>query len=988
MFTSKFFKSLLFIVLLSITALHAQTSLKPKIEQYKLSNGLTVILQEDSRLPKVQGFVVTRAGSINDPADATGLAHYLEHLLFKGTTDMGTIDWAKEKPHYDQIVALYDQLGNTKDKKQREAIQLQINEESLKAAQYSIPNELTKLIDNIGGVGVNAFTSYDITAYHSMFPSSQVERWLTLYSHIFEQPVFRAFQAELETVYEEYNMYSDQAMSQLQTEIMKNLFKKTPYGRPILGYGEHLKNPSLTRLQEFYSTYYVPGNMALILCGDIDAAAVKPMIEATFGKWASKPVPQQTAQAEDPFKGRELLKLKLGPYDQIQIAFRGVVSGDKDELVLDICSNLLSNGQSGLLDELVMETKMLSAGSGNSSLKNSGVFQLYMIPNAQAYYDGPEMSTIRTPDQYRYAIRQLDVARMKAVADGDKLLVAQAKRLADGDFSDALLISVKRSMINRFVRQQESISSRARTLAQMFAYNTDLDEYVNYIDKVNAITKDDVVRVAKKYFTNNYMVFQIAPGSSKKDNIEKPGYKALEFPNAEKSSAFAQVLYNIKTPEQTIPYIDFNTDIRTTTLRNGTTVYHSQNPLNDIFSLTLRYGAGTKKIKDLAQVSLLNTGSSGGWSARDFKAKLAEINSSLYVSADDSYTHVTITGPGENFTRILALVNGFLNNTALYQNQVSRYAESTNYSRKYEREEPSVMSAALFDYVRYGQQSDYLDRPSVEELRKLKAEEIVAAFKLATQHEATFFYTGTLSPTQLAMQLEQGLKMPATPLKSDGLLVREANQVKENIVYLVNYPALQAQIRLFANGKVFDISDQVPMVAFNNYFSSGFTGLVLQELRENRSLAYGAGANYSRPPILGKPCSFTGSIQTQSDKTLIATEAFMDLIRNMPKKPERLDNLKQYLKLSSVNRPDFREQAVYIESSRRLGYTEDPLKTLLPKYAALTFGDIETFWSQNIKDVPMAIMIVGDKKQMDMKALAKFGKIVELRLNDIFSKDE
>jgi len=334
------------------------------------------------------------------------------------------------------------------------------------------------------------------------------------------------------------------------------------------------------------------------------------------------------------------------------------------------------------------------------------------------------------------------------------------------------------------------------------------------------------------------------------------------------------------------------------------------------------------------------------------------------------------------------LASGFINNTALYQNQVSRYAEGARYTRKHEYEEPSVMSSALLDYVRYGQQSDYLDRPSIEELRKLKSEDIISAFKQATQYEATFFYTGTLSPTQLSIQLEQGLKMPATPLKSDGLLVREVNQVKENVVYLVNFPALQAQIRLFANGKAYDISDQASITAFNTYFSNGFTGLVLQEMRENRSLAYGAGASYSRPPLPGKSCSFSGSVQTQSDKTLIAAETFMDLIRNMPKKPDRLDNIKQYLELSSVNRPDFRDYAYYIESSKRLGYTEDPLKTLLPKYTALVFEDIETFWLQNIKDLPMAVMIVGDKKQMDMKAMAKFGKIVELQLKDIFSKDE
>ncbi len=971
------------------TGLYAQLAVeKPKVEQYQLSNGLTIILQEDHRLPKVEGFVVTRAGSINDPADATGLAHYLEHMMFKGTTEMSTVDWEKEKPHYEKIVALYDQLGTTSDKKQREAIQQQINEESLKASQYTIPNELTKLLDNIGGLGVNAGTTYDFTLYYSGFPSSQVERWLTIYSHMFINPVFRGFQAELENVYEEYNMYSDRAMEQLNDEVRKNVFKKTPYGRPVIGYGDHLKNPSLTKLREFFDTYYVPGNMALVLCGDIDVAAVKPMIEATFGKWAAKAVPQQAMQPEDPFKGREFMKLKLGSYDMTQVYFRGVSTSDKDDMILDICSALLSNGQSGLLDELSMEGKVMYAGCSNSSQKNSGVVTLQLVPNAQAYYEGQDMSTITTAEEYKSAMRQLDLARGKAIADGEKILLAQAKRIADGDFPEWLLTSVKNTLMNNFIRRQESVSSRAQILAMYFSNNMKIEDYVNYVDQVNAITKEDVVRVAKKYFTTNYMVFQIAPGSAKKNNIEKPGYKSLEFPNAEKSSTFAESVYKMATPEQKIPYIDFSNDIKSSTLKNGTALCYTPNRVNNFFTLTLRYGVGVQKNKLLNYIGLLNSGAAGAWSAQEFKAKLANLNASLSVRADDSYTYITVNGIDESFTRVLPLVNAFLNNTVLYQNQVSRYAESARYQRKHELEDPETISSALNHYIMYGKESDYIDRPSLQELRKMKSTDLVVAFKQATQYEATFFYTGTISQTQLEQQLEQGLRMPANPLKSDGLILKEKNKVAENTVYLVNESSLQAQVRLFAIGKPFELKDQVNITAFNTYFSNGFTGLVMQELRENRSLAYGAGAGYVSPQLPGKPSYFYGVVQTQSDKIPVAMETFMGLIRNMPEKADRMANLKQYLKLSAVNRPDFREYATYIEDAKRLGYTEDPLKTLLPKYEALQFSNIADFWSQDIKSLPIATMIVGNKKQMNLKDLEKYGKIIEIKTKDLFSKEE
>jgi predicted Zn-dependent peptidase len=224
--------------------------------------------------------------------------------------------------------------------------------------------------------------------------------------------------------------------------------------------------------------------------------------------------------------------------------------------------------------------------------------------------------------------------------------------------------------------------------------------------------------------------------------------------------------------------------------------------------------------------------------------------------------------------------------------------------------------------------------------------------------------------------------------KSDGLLVKEDNKITENTVYLVNFSALQAQFTVFANGKAFDPKERAVIGVFNAYFSNGFTGLMLQELRENRSLAYGAGARYTTPPLVNKPAYFVGQVQTQNDKVYTAMETFMGLVRNMPQKADRMENLKRYFNLVAVNSPDFRDVPYYIESSKRLGYTDDPLKTTLPEIAKMTFQDVVSFWQQNIKDVPTAIMIVGNKKYIDMKTLAKYGKIVEVKVKDLFSKDE
>ena len=179
------------------------------LKQTTLKNGLTVYLIEDHNKPDVFGGLAVKAGGKYDPADATGMAHYLEHMLFKGTTTLGTIDFEKEKEYLDQIDALYDQLGKTKDEAKRKEIQDKINENSVKATEYALPNEFSNLVNYMGGTRMNAFTTEDMIFFFNHFPPNQMNRFLDIYAHRMDKPVFRLFQSELETVYEEKNQRSE-----------------------------------------------------------------------------------------------------------------------------------------------------------------------------------------------------------------------------------------------------------------------------------------------------------------------------------------------------------------------------------------------------------------------------------------------------------------------------------------------------------------------------------------------------------------------------------------------------------------------------------------------------------------------------------------------------------------------------------------------------------------------------------------------------------
>ena len=224
------------------------------------------------------------------------------------------------------------------------------------------------------------FRSY--TVYYNKFPSNQVEKWIDLYAHRFSEPVFRSFQAELEVVYEEKNLYNDQFQTRLLEEFQKNFFKSHPYGQQtIIGTIEDLKNPSLTKMYEFFKTYYVPNNMALVLSGDFNSEEILPIIEEKFGKWVKGEVPQQRTWDEKPFNGREFYQAKLTPIKVGLFGYRAPSSKDEKSLTTEIITRLLNNSYStGLLDRLSIDGKVLMAQAMQMPYQDYGAIIMFTVP--------------------------------------------------------------------------------------------------------------------------------------------------------------------------------------------------------------------------------------------------------------------------------------------------------------------------------------------------------------------------------------------------------------------------------------------------------------------------------------------------------------------------------------------------------------------------------------------------------------------------------
>lgn len=947
-----------FLFAVSINLICAQSQIS--IKQFKLDNGLTVILNEDHSKPEVFGVVIVKAGQKNDPADATGMAHYQEHMLFKGTDELGTIDWEKEKPHIDKIFELYDQLGKTKDEKERKKIQQQINDESLKANEYTIPNELSNLIKSTGGTKLNANTGSDRTVYFNAFPSNQIEKWLEIYSHRFINPVFRGFQSELEVVYEEKNLYSDMFQFSLIEEFNKKFFKKHPYGQQsIIGTIEHLKNPSLTNMYLFFKTYYVANNMALVLSGDFNTDEIIPFIKEKFGKLKSGEIPKMKEFKEEPFNGRELVEMRLTPIKMALLGFRTAPEGHPDEIALDVCNGILSNqNQTGLLDKLSIDNKVLITAILPMNHNDYGSTILLIIPKILG----------------------------QKLEQAEQLVMNELEKLGKGEFDEAMIESVKNQLYKDFQLSMESIDKKAVMLAEAFGQNRDINDYLNYTEKLKKITRDDIVRIAKIYYGKNYLAFFSKMGFPKKQKIDKPEYKPV-LSNTEAKSGFAKKLEQIPSKDPIVKFIDFKNDIISGKLQDGVNFYYVKNPFNNIFTLDLKFGIGTYKIPVMEYASeIMNYAGTKKQAVSDFKKEFAKIGCSYSIACDNSYFTITLEGIEENLKAGVKLLGELFNEPVLEKNKLDNIIQGERTNRKMERSEPDNVASALLQYVRYGNYSSTLHRLSIKEIMALNTDSLVASFKNALQYECEIHYVGKTDPEQVKEILKSEITFSKTPMKSTSPVVLEDTKYGENTVFFVNMKsAVQSKIYLFSNGTEFNVKDQPVMDAFNLYFGGDFSGLVLQEIREYRSLAYGAGASYSSPLLSGKNTSFTGYVGTQADKSLEAIQVFTGLVRKMPEKKERIDMIRQYLLLSALtNRPHFRDLSETMVRWKNQGYEEDPIKLKIEKYKNLTFEDITNFYKANLQAKPVVYSIVGNKKRINLKELSKYGKIVKVKEKSLF----
>jgi zinc protease len=695
------------------------------VKSFKLQNGLTVFVWEDHTQPDIFGMVTVKTGSVNDPAEYTGLAHYLEHLMFKGTTQLGALDWNREEEIYREIISLYDARAAAAGPAAVKEIDMEINRLTNEQSVLSVQNEFSTLTESIGGTGLNAGTSYDYTLYYNSFPKNQLEKWLELNSVRFINPVFRSFQNELETVYEEYNMYADNPSAQTSNFILEQAFPGHPYARPIIGTGEHLKNPSISRLTEFYNTWYVASNMALVLIGDIKTEEVARLVSQKFSRIPGGAVPERKPEPLQPVSGKKQITGKVGQFPRTVLVFNGVPTGHRDKIVLDVVAEMLSNrNRSGLLDKLSLDGDVMSASASLAAFAREGRFMIDAVP--------------------AFDMNQRVFESHRKV---EKLLLDQLQLLSAGKADEWLLDAVKSNMIKTFSLRMESPAEKANLLAEGFIAGQPINELLDYESAIMAVTPGDVNRVIGEYLAGNYLSIQITEGKAAKGaTLEKPGFKQPAGKPGVSESAYASWFRKIQVPMLQPDFADFG-DVIIRPVNEKSRLFYHPNEVNDVFTMTLKYGVGERELPRLGMATQLmnSAGVMAAFDPREFRSALSQLNAICSYSSDDDYTYVRVEGTEENLELICRLITRQILMPRLDEKQLNGIKGRTLQSRRIEKENPDALQDALSQYIRYGDRSDYLNRLSESDILKLTISDLTTEFQRATDFATEVHFTGNPS---------------------------------------------------------------------------------------------------------------------------------------------------------------------------------------------------------------------------------------------------
>lgn len=928
-----------------------------KTRVYTLENGLKVYLAQNHDAPRIQTFIPVRTGSNNDPEDNTGLAHYLEHMLFKGTSNLGTSNWEAEKVLIAKISDLYEAHKKETDPAKKIEIYKKIDEISKEASQYAIANEYDKSVASIGASGTNAHTWFDETVYQNDIPSNELEKFLMIEKERFSELVLRLFHTELEAVYEEFNRSQDNDYRATHYAMMRLLFPDSHYGtQTTIGTSDHLKNPSMVAIHDYFDQYYVPNNMAVVLVGDIEFEPTIQLVNAYFGSMKKGVQPTEYVAVEKPMTAPLTHEVFSPQSERVEIGFRLGGANTKDALYVSLIDMILSNSKAGLIDlDINQQQKALYAQSSPMIMKDYSVHSLMGMPN-----EGQTLDELKD------------------------LLMGQLDKIKEGSFDDWMIEAVVNDFKMQAMKALESNQALGSQMYNAFIQGKTWKEVVEEIDEISKITKEDVMAFAKENYVNNYVVIYKKQGENKDlVRVENPAITPIDL-NRDSESEFYKRLQGVKVAEIEPVFIDFNTAIKIEKIgKQGATLSFIENTTNDISTINYIIPVGSDHSKKLSlAVDYLNYIGTTKYSAADLSKEFYKLGVSFGVNAGSDKTYIYINGLQENMEEGVKLLEHLLKEAKADKTAYSNYVDQILKGRFDMKSSKNGIQRALNSYVVSGKESRLRDVLSEAELKAINPEELVKLLHTVFDYNQEVFYYGNdLEGTKKAIvahhNLGKGKKAPAAKIYPE--------PATNGTVYFAPYDMVQAEISYRGRDTKFNKDFLATASVFNSYFGAGMASVVFQEIRESKSLAYSAYAYYSMASKADRHNYVAAYVGTQANKLPQAVDAMMELMNDMPKAESQFENAKESaLKSMATERYTKSSIFYYWLSLKEKGIDYDINKDIYAKTQTMTMDDLTNFFNTHIKGKSFNVGLLGKKENLDWEAVEKFGEIEELSLEDLF----
>ncbi len=931
---------------------------------YTLDNGLKVFMTVNDMEPRFQANIAVRVGGKNDPKETTGLAHYFEHLMFKGSEQFGTTDYAAEKVLLDQIEAEFEHYRTLTDEAERAKVYARIDSLSYEASKIFIPNEYDKLMSTIGAKGTNAYTGYDMTVYVENIPSNQIENWAKVQGDRFKHNVIRGFHTELETVYEEKNMSLTNDSRKSIEAMFSAILPNHPYGtQTVLGTQEHLKNPSITNIKNYYKEWYVPNNMAICISGDFDPEVMIATIDKYFGDMEPNKNLKKLEYEPAPAITEPIVKEVYGleaPNTILAWRFDGLASAQND--TLSLLGDVLFNGRAGIMD-LNVNQKQRTLGA-------------YAFPYAQADYTVFLLQGMPKQGQTLEQVKEI--------------LLEQIELLKKGEFDESLLTAAINQAKRSKLSQMESNYARAEMFVDAFINGYSWESSVNELDRLSKITKEDIVKFANRHFADNYVVVNKLQGEDKTvQKIAKPKITPIQTNRDNASEFLKNVQASVVEPIAPV-FVDYAKDMQVLKAKSDIDVLYKENTTNALFELVYLFDMGRNEDKVLGVASdYLDYLGTDKYSAAELKQKLYNLACDFSVSVSSKETAVYLSGLAENMGEALTLVEDFMANCTPDEAALANLKKDLLLGRSNAKLNQSRNFSALNDYVKYGPVNATNSVMSNAQIQALTSKELIAKIKGLMDYKHTVMYYGPEDAGEFVANLDavHNVKeqLKDVPARKEYAPVA----TNEDKVFIAPYDAKQIYMMSYSNtGETYNKEIEPIRNMYANYFGGGMNGIVFQEMREARGLAYTARASYSlgvqKPDA---PYVFTTMIATQNDKMMDAITAFDEIINNMPQSEAAFNIAKENILANIRTTRVLGSQILWsYRAAKKMGNTEDSRKAIFEKTQAFTLADVVKFQQDVIKGRKYYIGILGTEKDLDMKTLGNgsYGKVVRLTQKDIF----